>query len=78
MEYNRQKNETQDTQISVLSSQVNEILSQRPSGFLPRVYYGLTRGAQTYRFLAEAVINVSGLAGVVGDAFEFTSSVLIT
>lgn len=78
MEYNRQKNVTQDTQISVLSSQVNEILSQRPSGFLPRVYYGLTRGAQTYRFLADAVINISGLTGNVGDAFEFVSSVETT
>lgn len=56
-----------------MSSQVNEILSQRPSGFLPRVYYGLTRGDQTYRFLADAVINVSGLDGVVGDAFELIS-----
>lgn len=73
MEYNRQKNVTQDTQISVLSSQVNEILSQRPSGFLPRVYYGLTRGSQTYRFLADAVINISGLSGNIGDAFEFVS-----
>ena len=73
VEFNRQKNVTQDTQISVLSSQVNEILSQRPSGFLPRVYYGLTQGAQTYRFLADAVINVSGLSGVVGDAFELVS-----
>ena len=78
MEYNRQKNATQDTQISVLSSQVNEILSQRPSGFLPRVYYGLTRGAQTYRFLADAVINISGLTGNIGDAFEFISNVETT
>ena len=78
VEYNRQKNVTQDTQISVLSSQVNEILSQRPSGFLPRVYYGLTRGAQTYRFLADAVINISGLTGNIGDAFEFISNVETT
>ena len=78
VEYNRQKNVTQDTQISVLSSQVNEILSQRPSGFLPRVYYGLTQGPQTYRFLPDAVINVSGLSGVVGDAFEFVSDVETT
>lgn len=74
MEYNRQKNTTQDTQISVLSSQVNDILSQRPSGFLPRVYYGLTRGAQTYRFLADSVINIPGLSGTIGDAFEFIST----
>ena len=78
VEYNREKNVTQDTQISVLSSQVNEILSQRPSGFLPRVYYGLTQGPQTYRFLPDAVINISGLSGTVGDAFELVSNVETT
>ena len=56
-----------------MSSQVQQILSQRPSGFLPRVYYGLTRGTQTYRFVADWVVNVSGLTGNVGDAFEFVS-----
>lgn len=73
VEYNRRKNVEQDNTLSTLSSQVQQILSQRPSGFLPRVYYGLTRGTQTYRFVADWVINVGGLSGNVGDAFEFVS-----
>lgn len=73
VEYNRQKNVSQDQTLATLSSQVQQILSQRPSGFLPRVYYGLTRGAQTYRFIQDWVVNISGLSGNVGDAFEFIS-----
>lgn len=73
IEFNRQKNEEQDNAIATLSSQVQQIISQRPSGFLSRTYYGLTRGAQTYRFLADAVINITGISGNVGDAFEFVS-----
>ena len=52
---------------------MNEILTQRPSGFLPRCYYGLTQGAQKYRFIADTVFTVLGLTGQVGDAFEFIS-----
>lgn len=63
----------QDQKLSTLSSQVNELLSQQPSGFLPRCYYGLTRGSQTYRFVADTVFSVLGLSGQVGDAFEFIS-----
>ena len=73
VEYNRRKNVEQDSAISTLSSQVQEILNQNPSGFLPRVYYGLTRGAQTYRFIQDWVVNVSGLTGNIGDAFELVS-----
>ena len=40
---------------------------------MPRCYYGLTRGAQTYRFIANTVFGVLGLSGQVGDAFEFMS-----
>ena len=64
---------TQDSQISTLTSQVNQLLSQAPAGFLPRVYYGLTRGNQTYRFTAEAEIS-QALTGADGTAFELYSN----
>lgn len=73
MEYNRQKNVTQDSQISTLSSQVQALLEQAPAGYLPRVYYGLTRGAQTYRFVQDNVFNVADLPGSAGDAYELYS-----
>ena len=57
---------------------MNEILTQRPSGFLPRCYYGLTQGEQKFRFLANTVFPVIGLSGEVGDAFEFLSPVETT
>lgn len=40
---------------------------------MPKVYYGLTRGSQTYRFLADAVLDVVGLTGTIGDAYEIIS-----
>lgn len=49
---------------------MNDLLTQVPDGFLPRVYYGLTRGNQTYRFIQDTVLNLE-LTGNVGDAFEF-------
>lgn len=73
IEFNRRKNVEQDQKISSLSSQLAELISQKPSGFLPKVYYGLTRGDQKYRFLANAVITVSGLPGSSGDAYEILS-----
>lgn len=75
VEYNRQKNLTQDSQIQTLSSQVSQLLEQAPAGFLPRVFYGLTRGAQTYRFVQDYVFNVVGLSGNVGDAYELFSTI---
>lgn len=73
VEYNRQKNVAQDQQIANLNSQINQIIEQTPSGFLPKVYYGLTRGAQTYRFIAENVFNVT-MPGIIGSAYELYSS----
>ena len=52
-----------------MNSQVATLLKQVPSGYLPRVYYGLTRGDQKYRFIANDVINIA-LSGNVGDSFE--------
>lgn len=39
---------------------------------MPRVYYGLTSGAQTYRFTADAELSVA-LTGTDGTAFELYS-----
>ena len=74
VEYNRRKNVEQDKVLSTLSNTVNTLVSQRPSGFLPRTYYGLQRGNNTYRFPDGATINVNGLGGNVGDAFELLSN----
>lgn len=76
VEYNRRKNVEQDQRLSVMGEQIQEILNQSPSGFLPRVYYGLTRGDQTYRFEMGFVFSIEDLeiTGEVGDAFELTSS----
>ena len=41
---------------------------------MPRVYYGLTRGAQTYRFIQNSVFNLpTGDTSNVGDALELLS-----
>ena len=61
----------QDNKIQNLTSQVNILLEQAPAGFLPRVYYGLTNGAQVYRFTANAELSITGITGNEGDAFEF-------
>lgn len=46
-----------------------------PAGFLPRVYYGLTRGGNTYRFISDTVLNVTLTnEATIGDAFEFYSN----
>ena len=76
VEFNRRKNVEQDQRLSTLSSQIQQLIEQAPSGFLPRVYYGLTRGGQTYRFTANAEITVTipEEAANIGDAFEFYSS----
>lgn len=73
VEYNRQKNITQDSQIQTINSQLNQLLSQAPAGFLPRVYYGLISGDQTYRFEEDSEIYIE-LTGSVGDAFELYSN----
>lgn len=74
MEFNRRKNVEQDQRLSTLGAQVNTILTQTPSGFLPKVYYGLTRGADTYRFNQDVTYNIPGLSGAVGDAYELYNS----
>ena len=71
IEFNRRKNVEQDQKLSTLTSQVNELLNQAPAGFLPQVYYGLTRGNQTYRFTTEQVLSIGDLTGNMGDAFQF-------
>lgn len=73
VEFNRRKNVEQDQRLATLSSQVSELISQTPAGFLPKVYYGLTQGSQTYRFTQDAELNVVGLPGNIGDAFEILS-----
>lgn len=73
VEFNRKKNAEQDKKIDTLSSQITQILEQSPAGFLPRVFYGLSRGAQTYRFIADKVFTIEGLSGNVGDAYELDS-----
>lgn len=56
-----------------MTDQVTQILTQAPAGFLPRVYYGIDRGAQTYRFIANNVFNLY-VDGTPGDSFELYSS----
>lgn len=73
VEFNRRKNIDQDQKLSTLSQQVNQLITQQPSGYLPRVFYGFTRGAQTYRFIKGYVFNVTALMGNVGDAYELLS-----
>lgn len=75
VEYNRKKNVAQDNSIQLLASQVNALLSQSPSGFLPKSYYGLTRGTNKYRFTLNSTYNIPDLEGEVGDAFEFISNI---
>ena len=74
IEFNRRKNVEQDQRLDTISSQLNELLNQSPAGFLPRVYYGLTRGTQTYRFAKDDILSIE-LTGNVGDAFEFVSPI---
>lgn len=74
VEFNRRKNVQQDQRLSSLESNVNKLITQVPDGYLPRVYYGLVRGAQTYRFVENYVFTVENLDGVVGDAFGLIST----
>lgn len=74
VEFNRQKNVNQDSQIANLSSQISQLLEQAPAGFLPRVYYGLTSGNQKYRFSGNAELEVELSSGTVGTAFELYSN----
>ena len=72
VEFNRRKNLEQDSQIANLTSQLNQLLSQAPAGYLPRVYYGLTSGNQTYRFTEDAEATVT-ITGAIGTAFTIYS-----
>ena len=74
VEFNKRKNAEQDLKLSQLRNDVNTLLTQSPAGFLPVVYYGLTRGAQTYRFPEDSVITLASINGEIGDAFELDSS----
>lgn len=73
IEHNRREIVNNKQSISTLQSQVNQLLSQAPAGFLPQVYYGLTRGNQTYRFNDGYTVNVS-TEGNVKDAYEFIAN----
>ena len=73
VEYNRRKNVEQDQRLSTLNSQVTQLLQQAPAGYLPQVFYGLTRGSRTYRFVPNYVFNVEGLTGNTGDSYELYS-----
>ena len=73
IEFNRRKNVEQDIQLSQLRTDVNTLLTQSPAGFLQQVYYGLTRGEQTYRFPVDYTLNLSEITGNVGDAFQINS-----
>lgn len=57
-----------------MNSQIQQILNQAPSGFLPKVYYGLTRGEDKYRFIKYDIFNLSNIQGDIGDAFEFINN----
>ena len=72
IEYNRRKNVEQDEKISVIDANLRQIIEQSPNGFLPIVYYGLTRGIETYRFIKDVAINAT-VNGEVGDAYELFS-----
>lgn len=74
VEYNRRKNVQQDQRLASLEANVNQLITQVPAGYLPRVYYGLTRGGQTYRFIQNTVLNISGLTGTIGDAYGLLST----
>ena len=73
VEFNRKTGAENKESILTLQSQVNQLLSQAPAGFLPQVYYGLTRGNQTYRFTNGYTVNVS-TEGNVNDAYEFIAN----
>lgn len=73
VEFNKQKNAEQDNQITTLNSQINQLLSQAPAGFLPRVYYGLTSGDQVYRFTQNELLNID-TEGNIGTAYEIYSN----
>lgn len=73
VEYNREKNITQDSQLQTLTAQVNQLIEQNPAGYLPRVYYGLTSGGRTYRFINNVSI-VTTINGSIGTAFELYSN----
>ena len=75
VEFNRRKNVEQDQRLATLNNQVQQILNQAPSGFLPKVYYGLTQGPEKYRFIDGYVFNATGLQGNDGDAYELVSPV---
>lgn len=73
IEFNRRKNVEQDQRLNTISEQLNELITKKPTGFLPIVYYGLTRGNNTYRFISQAVFNITDLGGNIGEAYELIS-----
>lgn len=56
-----------------MTSQVNELITQVPAGFLPRLYYALTEGEQKFRFIIDQEFGVENIPGNIGDAFELVS-----
>lgn len=51
---------------------MNALLEQSPAGYLPRVYYGLTRGSDTYRFTEDQEF-FGPPSGAIGTAYELYS-----
>ena len=78
VEFNRRKNVEQDEKIATLNQNVNALLAQSPAGFLPRVYYGLTLGSDTYRFEEDAEFVVDDLPGNIGDSYTAISTEQLT
>ena len=75
MEFNRRKNVQQDQRLASLESNVAQLITQVPAGYLPRAYYGLVRGPQTYRFVQDYVFSIDGLDGIPGDAYGLLSTI---
>lgn len=73
VEHNRRGVADNKQSIATLQSQVNQLLSQNPAGFLPQVYYGLTRGDQTYRFTDGYEISVEA-EGNLNDSYEIIAN----
>ena len=74
VEFNRRKNVEQDSTLETINSRISQLESLNPAGFLPKVYYGLTRGADTYRFEEDQILELQYTAGANGTSYEIYST----
>lgn len=74
VEFNRRKNVEQDETIETLNSRISQLESLNPAGFLPKVYYGLTRGSYTYRFTEDQILELENTSGANGTSYEIYST----